>query len=281
LRVEELLKTLESYVKNTNKIIKLLKDYQKSRSEPVNNAYVLEKKIQTIEKHLPEKGDQVWVRDLRHWLAEEKENVVGFKDEFRIKFGQELSTLFHGEGKKIKGQYPVIRIGLYSLNIDFQFGTATLYYGPEIEKIRSNILLQPEVIFRTVKDFDEKLRDQRITAAGIYENLHSAYKRGVVLNKLSFGDKIPIMKVLNEYVLLQQSNKFFADPQRNNFRECSRVTLSYLMYFLKKSELCQKNIRFHVATFDATVDKKNALWIPDNEDGEGTHYSHISFLKDS
>ena len=279
--MEELLKTLGGYVKNTNKIIKLLKDYQKSRSEPVNNAYILEKKIQTIEKLTLEKGDQGWAQDLRHWLADEKENLVGFKDEFRIKFGQELSTLFHGEGKKIRGQYPVIRIGFYSFNIDFQFGAATLYYGPEIEKIRSNIVLQPEIVFKAVKDFDEELRNQRITAAEIYENLHSAYKRGVVLNKLSFGAKIPIMEVLNEYVLLQQSNKFFADPQRNNFRECSRVTLSYLMYFLKKSELCQKNIRFHVATFDATVDKKNALWIPDNEDGEGTHYSHISFLKDS
>jgi hypothetical protein len=279
--VEELLKTLGTSVKTTNKIIRLLRDYQKSRSEPVDNVYILEKKIQTIEKHLPEKGDEASAQSLRRWIADEKQNIPGFKDEFRIKFGQELTALFQVEGKKIRGQYPIIRVGFYSLKIDFQFGSVTMYYGPEIEKIRSNILLQSDVVFKTVKDFDDKLRSQKKTAADIYDNLHKAYKQGLALNERSFGDKLPIVEVLGGFVWLQQSNKFFADPQRNNFRECSRVVLSYLMYLLKSSDIYQKNIRFHVATFDATVEKKNALWIPDNEEGEGTHYSHISFLKDS
>jgi len=279
--VEELLKTLGTLVKNTNKIIKLLKDYQKNRSEPVDNAYILEKKIQAIEKHISERGEEVLVQSLKQWIADEKRNIIGFKDELRIKFGQELTALFHGEGKKIRGQYPIIRVGFYSLKIDFQFGSVSMYYGPEIEKIKSNILLQPGIVFKTVEDFDENLRSQKTTIADIYENLHKAYKRGLALSNQSFGDKLPIMEVLSDFVLLQQSDKFFSDPQRNNFRECSRVALSYLMYFLKSSDIFQKNIRFHVATFDATVEKKNALWIPDNEEGEGTHYSHISFLKDS
>ena len=52
-----------------------------------------------------------------------------------------------------------------------------------------------------------------------------------------------------------------------------------MLYLLKKSNLLEKGIRLHVATFDATVDKIHSIWILENEDGEGTHYSQISFEK--
>lgn len=234
-----------------------------------------------IEKHLPELGAKELVKDLAEWLVEEKKNIDGFKEEFRIKFGQELSALFAREGKKIRGQYPVLRVGLYTLKIDFQFGSVTLFFGPEVEKIKSKIPLQSGTVFETVKKFDENLQTHKMTVTEIYETLHQAYKRRLVLTGQSFGEKVLIVKVLNEFVLLRQSKKFLIDPQKSNFREYPRVTLSYLMYFLKKSEFFEKNIRLHVATFDATVDKINALWIPENDEGEGTHYSYISFLKDS
>ena len=276
-----MLRILNTQQKNTNKIIKLLKDYQKIRAEPIDNVYLLEKKIRMIEKSFPENPGEELRNNLQRWVAEEKQHIIGFKDEFRIRFGQELSALFQRTGKKIRGQYPVIRIGFYSLKVDFQFGIVAMYYGPEVEKIKANILLQPEIVFKTVQDFEKELRGYETTAAAIYEILHNAYKRTLVLKNLVYGDKIPIMELLSDFVLLRQSKKFYADPRKKHFQECSRITLSYLMYFLKRSDTYQNNMRFHVATFDATVDKKNALWIPDNEEGEGTHYSHISFIKKS
>lgn len=277
--MDEILKDLKSLVKSSNKIVKLLNDHCKIRSEPVDNAYILEKNLQTIEKHLPELVAKELVKDLTEWLVEEKKKIDGFKEEFRIKFGQELSALFARAGKKIRGQYPVLRVGLYTLKIDFQFGSVALFFGPEVEKIKSKIPLQSATVFETVKRFDDDLQTHKMTVTEIYETLHQAYKRRLVLTGQSFGEKVLIVKVLNEFVLLRQSKKFLIDPQKSNFREYPRVILSYLMYFLKRSEFFEKNIRLYVATFDATVDKMNALWIPENDEGEGTHYSHISFEK--
>lgn len=272
-----MLKTLQTLVKSINKIIKLLKNYQNLRSEPIENAFLLDKKLLEIERHLPENGGNEFKQSLVKWLAEEKQNIEGYKEEFRIKFGQELASLFQREGIKIKGQYPTLRVGFYTLKIDFQFGSVVMYYGPEIEKVKARIPLQAAAVYKTVKNFDSKLRGQKTKAAEIYEILRRAYNRRLTLNNQSFGEKAPIMEVLGEFVLLQQPSKFFNDPQKSHFRECSRVNLSYLMYFLKRSEFFEKNIKLYVATFDATVEKKNALWIPENEEGEGTHYSHISF----
>ena len=50
-----------------------------------------------------------------------------------------------------------------------------------------------------------------------------------------------------------------------------------MLYLLRKSNLLERGIKLYVATFDATIDKMNSIWILENENGEGTHYSHISF----
>lgn len=277
--MDEILKSLRTVVKGINKLIKLLNNYDKIRSKPVDNAYLLEKNLQMIERCLSELAVKELVKDLIEWLVKEKKKIDGFKEEFRIKFGQELTALFAQEGKKIRGQYPILRMGIYTLKIDFEFGSVDLFFGPEVEKIKSKIPLQAVTVFETVKKFDNDLHASKMTAADMYETLHEAYKRRLIMTGQSFGEKTPIMKVLSEFVLLQQSKQFLIDPQKSKFRGYSRVTLSYLMYFLKRSEFFEKNIRLHVATFDATVDKINTLWILGNDEGEGTHYSHISFEK--
>jgi hypothetical protein len=279
--VDQLLKILATLTKHTNKITKLLKDYEKARTRPADNAYILEKKMNDIEKYVQEKEYGAVIPELQEWINREKADIDAFKEEFRIAFGQALNTLFQKDGKKIRGQYPVIRVGLYTLKIDFQFGSVALYYGPEIEKIRSGIRLHAETVYGIVKQCDDELHARQLEAADTYEILHNVYKRRLALHGLGFGAKIPIMDVLSGFVLARQSKKFMIDPQSNNFKGISRIALSYLMFALKKTDIFQQNIRLHVATFNETVDKKNALWIPDNEDGEGTHYSHISFIKGS
>ena len=87
---------------------------------------------------------------------------------------------------------------------------------------------------------------------------------------------MPIIEVLNEFVFIKQPQKFFNDPKKENFKDYPRIKLSYLLYILRKSNNAGKGLKFYVANFDATGDKKNSIWIPDNDEGDGTYYSYIS-----
>ncbi len=275
--MKEIIDSLRTLVNSLNRIIKLVNAYNKTKENPVDNAYLLEKNIGEIERLISELPDFELKNRLNTWLKKEKQGVETFKEDFRFKFGKELTALFSNEGKKIKGQYPLIRVGFYTLKLDFQFGQATLFFGPEIEKIKSKISLQPKVIFETIKKYDNDLNMMKSTPEEIFKGLYKAYSNRIKLANKSFGEKLLITDVLNEYVMLKQSRKFFVDPQKTHFHEYSRVKLSYMLYLLRKSNLLERGIKLYVATFDATIDKMNSIWILENENGEGTHYSHISF----
>ncbi len=277
--IKECAENFKALSKNTRKITKLLAEYEKLKENPSENAYILEKNLNEIKKAAGLLPDFSLKESLMSWIEHAKGELEKAKEDFRFRFGQQLKELLQKDGKQLRGQYPLLKIGFYTLNLNFEFGEATLYFGPEIEKIRSKIPLQPIKIYEMIKRYDNDLRTVKSTPEDIFRSLYDAYSRRIKLDNKSFGEKLLITEVLSEFVMLKQSKKFFTDPQKSNFREYSRVKLSYLLYFLKKSDVLEKGIRLYVATFDATVDKIHSIWIPESEDGEGTYYSHISFVK--
>ena len=277
--MDEIIIDLKTLIKNLNKIIKLVDIYTKIKGNPTFNAYVLEKKISEIERVIKELPEFGLITSLNKWVTQEKIGIEKIKEDFRFRFGQELKALLQKDGKKIRGQYPLLRIGLYTLKLNFEFGEAVLYFGPEVEKLKSKIPLQPEIISEAIKKYDDELRAVKFTPEEIFKDLSQAYRNKLTLANKPFGEKLLITEVLSEFVFSKQSKQFFIDPKRSNFQEYPRVRLSYLFYLLKKSNLFQRGLRLHVATFDATVNKLHSFWIPENENGDGTYYSYISFEK--
>lgn len=253
--------------------------YEKARAEPVNNAYVLEKKIAEIEKAVTALPDIEQTKTLQSWLHKQREEIEKLKEDLRFQFGQELTAVFVKEGKTLRGQYPVLRVGLYTLRVDFEFGEANLFFGPEVEKIKSKIPMQPQAIYHVIKKFDHDIKDGPFEPEKIYDDILAAYGRCLSIADKSFGDKVLITEVLKEYVFLKQPKKLMIDATKKNFREYSRMKLSYMLYRLKNTNVIEHGMRFHVATFDATTDKLQSLWIPDNEEGDGTYYEYLSFEK--
>lgn len=279
--MQEVLEGLKGLIKSSQRIKKLLDSYTRLKEDPVLNAYLMEKKVLEISKIVNSLPDFVIKESLITWLSQQKEILEKAKEDFRFMVGERIKEFFQKENIKIKGQFPNLRIGLYTLKMNFEFGEATLYFGPEIERIKSKIPLEPMTIYQTVKQYDEELKDIKFEPYEFHQDLLTAYQRRLSLLNKPCGEKLLITEVLSEYVITKQPPQFFTDPRKENYKEFSRTKLSYLLYRYKNSELSIKKPRFYVATFDATTDRRRALWIPDNEEGEGTYYSYIAFEKDT
>lgn len=253
--------------------------YEKARAEPIVNAYLLERKIAEIDKATRALPEIEQTKAVQAWLHKQREEVGKLKEDLRFRFGQELTALLEKDGKSLRGQYPVLRIGLYTLRVDFEFGEASLFFGPEIEKIKSKIPLQPQIIHQTITECDKDMKGASFEPDKVYDDMLIAYRRCLSISNKSFGDKVLITEVLKEYVFLKQPKKLMIDATRKNFQEYSRMRLSYMLYRLKNTDAIERGMRFHVATFDATTDRLQSLWVPDNEEGDGTHYEYLSFEK--
>jgi len=276
---KELIENFKGLAKNSNKTAKLLENYMTLKQSSTENAYLLEKKLAELSKNTDRLPDFDHKKSLIAWIDQEKNALAKAKDDFRFKFGQELKILLQSQNKSMRGQYPLLKIGLYTLKLDFEFGEAILYFGPEVEKLKSKIPLHPAKIFETIKKYDEELQITKFDPDEIFKALYQAYKNRLTLTNKALGEKLLITEVLSEFVILKQSKQFFIDPRKENFQEYPRPKLSYLLYLLKKTDLYQKGMRLHVATFDATTDKLRSFWIPENDNGDGSYYSYISFEK--
>ncbi len=269
---------LKRLARVSNKAAKHIAQYLQIQ-ETEDNVYILDKKIDEIERSCEELPECDLKKNVRCWIAQRRDRIKELKEEFRFTFGKKLTSLFSADGKQVKGQFPIIRVAWYTVKMDFEFGETEVFFGPEVEKILSKIPLHPGAIYDEVRKFDEKLKSSCKEPEKLLSNIRSAYERVLRIEGKQPGEKVSIIEVMNQFVLVNQTKKFRADPSKTLFRETSRVMFSYIVHLLKKTHAA--GLRLHVATFDATVDKTRALWVPEDETGEGTHYSYLSFDMDS
>ncbi|OYD14574.1 hypothetical protein CH330_08180 [candidate division WOR-3 bacterium JGI_Cruoil_03_51_56] len=281
--MEKLLARLKNSAVLSQRIAKRLVAYHGLLSEPVSNAFRREKALNEIKRLMQALPDTELHRMVEEWCSKEQTLVAQGKEEFRFRFGTNMANGLNAAGLKVKGQLPVLRVGMFSLRVDFASGTAIVFWGPEVERLKGGVSLAPDELVKILVSWTKNLGKRASDPVKLKSQLFDAYHRILVLNGLEPGTRIPLLDILAELVLLIQPRSFRVNPARAKFVEYPRVRFSYDLYRLKTSGEPMKGkeqLRLHVATFDATTQKTRALWVPDNEEGEGTYYSYISFSRE-
>ncbi|MEO0081406.1 MAG: hypothetical protein ABIL25_03810 [candidate division WOR-3 bacterium] len=277
--MEGLLARLNSVAAGSQKVAKRLVAYRMLLTDPVNNAFAREKALAGVSGLVNQFPDSELREVLAEWVAAEQAAIERDKEEFRFGFGTQLAQALEQAGLKVRGQLPVLRAGMFSLRVDFAAGKAVIFWGPEVERLKESVRLVPAELASTLIRWSRSLKEKSMEPERLARLMTEGLRRVYVQRGLEPGSRVPLLEVLAEVVLLMQPKGFRADPSREKFVEYPRVRFSYDLFRLKASgQLGQASagIRVHVATFDKTTDKTSALWVPDNEEGEGTYYSYIS-----
>jgi hypothetical protein len=278
--MEGLIECLRALSASALRLSKRLSEYKLLLADPVNNVHEREKALADIGRLAAALSESGARTRLDEWLTAERADIEARKAEFKFEFGRQFVAGLEGSGISVRGQLPVLRTGLFTLKADFAAGTAAIFWGPEIEKLKAGLKLEPLALARTVRSYQERLVQKAIEPERLLKQLQAAYRRYCVVTGQPEGTRVFLLDLLSELVLLLQPESFRLNPAQEKFVEYPRIRFSYDLFRLKQAgqfSVAGKRLKLHVANFDATTEKSKALWVPDNEEGEGTHYSYVSF----
>jgi hypothetical protein len=272
---------LDKFILQLGKIKKKLETISSALPEQViSRPYEFESSILEIKKILntPPLSDTLkdsnLYKELIDFTEQELQKVSKFKEEFHFNLGTRFKELFTGFGE-IKGQLPILRIKFYTIKLNYNIGEAQTWWGPEKELIDKNAL-EPGIVFQTIKTFDDNLTKIWNSPEDFLKVLKFAYERYIKINNSEINAKVNLMDLLPEIAILMQGRSFKIDPTKSHYSEYSRIHYSFDLYRLKTTQQNQ-NIQLSVATFAITEDRSKSLWVPDNENGEGTYFQSIAF----
>ena len=275
--LKELKEEIRKVGRNSSNLAKLLAQFERLSASPTDNAYKLDELLEKIQKisttyHLEEIEPK-----LRSWIDKSVSDISSSKERFKHEFGRKLQELLRNRGFELGGRYPDLKVKFYTIHVEFPKGVASLFFGHE--PIKNKIPLSPESITNALEPVHRNL-NRTFNPAKFIEILYEAYRRVCLIRELLPGEKVPIIEVLQQLVLLVQPPQFMADPTKDHYRGYGRAHFGYDLYRLRLSGARTKEgqtLGLLTATFDATRKRENFIWVPDNERGDGTTYSLIFF----
>jgi hypothetical protein len=279
--MEGLTELLRSLSDQSQRLARRLAAYRDLLADPVNNVHARARAFARLSEAIQAFPDSEVRQRLVDWQRQELHAIEEGRAEFRFVFARQLVAGLEGSGMTAKGQLPLLRVGLFTVRADLDAGSATIFWGPEVEKLKSGLDLAPAGLATMLRKWNERLRQKSVEPSRMAERLHAAYRRFCGLEGLGAGTRVFLVDLLSELVLLMQPESFRLNPAQEKFIEYPRVRFSYDLFRLKQAgafAVGDAQLKLHVANFDATTEKAKALWVPDNEEGDGTHYSYVSFI---
>jgi hypothetical protein len=261
-------------------LVRRVKEYEELQKDEIANVHRLEKALPHIRQQINLLTESDRKAKLLEWCGEQDARVRSLKDDFRYRFGGDLKAALAEHGLPLEGQFPLLHAGFYTTKVDFEAGYARIYWGPEVEVIRSRLALSAADVANAIVSFDQQLKHRGFQASVFVRQLNAAYERNLQASGRPAASRVLITEIMGEVAFQIQPKKFAVNPVRENFQDYSRVQFGYDLYRLKQSgEQVSggKVLRLFVATFDSTTEKSKSLWVPDSEQGTGTYYSYLSF----
>lgn len=264
--------------------IKELRGYQKKISEldrmvhgiyqhiekgtlPPELAAKYEKAV-TLARSLADSGTGKAICDnVSNWLTQVGPLIREKLKQYALREINELSKLLKEQQLQLQGQMPQFRVGLFWIDVDQNKLQATIWYGPKQEK-EDTCPLSAQRIWETLRTCKANL-GSKLAPEQFFAKLQQQYKLLAKQPK----ERVPLIQLLPYIAIAVQDSRFSIDPRKNYYKEYRRADFSYDLYRIRS--LAGK---FQLATAPRakTRSKRDFLWIPHDEKGNGSVFSEIT-----
>lgn len=270
----EILEDVRALKKDIDIISKLLYEIVNLEKEPLDNLYKLITKVNKLNEAACQlQRRQLPIDEINEWTKNYRRRQDDLLERNKIQFGTELENHLKSLNMPLSGQYPKLRAGWFTLELDAAQGTVKLWYGPE-----QSYLAGCRFSVREVKECLQTAQaslGSDLSKAEFAQRLKEACRRAAG-EKL--GERVPIMRVFKQIVPLIEEQLPEQTEEQNRRQKYRPPDFSYDLYRLFH-ESHPPEVQMIVSTRSHTQNKGDFLWIPDNINS-GTTYSHIKFRED-
>ncbi|MEM3394056.1 MAG: hypothetical protein QXY79_03315 [Candidatus Methanomethylicia archaeon] len=279
MTLNEYLDKLVKQQKEMQLTIKLLRNVSKlvpvMEQKEVDELYKVKTKLSKIDENIEKLIKNIEEMKQMPKMSEYQKVIDNIWNKKISKFGVMLEERLKMLGISLSGHYPTLSASIFTIELNFDEINAKIWYGPK-QELLGKLPLSIDKIITFIENERKKIGSQ-FSSEEFSGYLQKAYER-VVGPK--WGEPAQIIKVLVELSFLIQKPRFLIDPKRENYKSYSRADFSYDLYKLRL--LPSSNplvIKPHlvVSTRENTKNRDSFLWIPDDENGKGTCFSHIIY----
>lgn len=270
MELAHLLNEMKASRREDDQFFKLLQEIATLDKDRITNLPKIKTKLIRLDSLLSQPTQRL-PRSVSQWATQYKQDLSEAEAQVRKNFGINLEQALKSLSMSLTGQYPELKAGLFTFKLDFEKDRVAIWYGNEQEKLDECRVLADDVAKRVenlLKNLGSGLEQDVFI-----EKLRQAYRRtvGGVDNQ-----PVPIIQVLPEVAFLIQGAMFLQEPLREHYRSYSRADFSYDLYRYGKKAVSH-GLRLTIAVRANTRRRTDFLWIPDDDRGHGTAYSHIQF----
>ena len=276
--IASLTRQLTAFKKDVQTVAKAIHEIEKLDKKRSDNVKALKQRVQKLELVVNRMGEIPSQCDVvRDWLQQYKQDLSQAEEALINTFGTQLEDELGKVGFSLGGHYPDLKTYLFTVEPDFQKHLCYIWLGPKEEKL-GQCTMAPQDVAKMVQRLSSSI-GAGLPEQQMWQKVLEAYRRALGANR---GGPAPILLVLSELCFLLQSPRFLSDPRKEYYRAYSRADFSFDLYRLRKftsKENAQSELHLVVATMALTKKKKDYLWVPGDDRGTGTRYSHLEFRK--
>ena len=278
--MRELIKLLSKQQSLLKKISQSLKNISMDEPNISKKVSIATTEIRQVERDLENvQLDSSLKAQIKSEIDAVKLEISNLERQARMEFGKELSNLLSDKGFTLEGNYPKLRASIYTFVIDIAANKATLYYGPEIEKIDTCKAI-PSELASLMFNSNEKILQREFDNKAFLENLYKSYLLCLVQNNKKIGDEVLISEIISAYAFTIQDKRFKTNPLKKHYTEYDRILFSYDLSKLRERIIGGFEVKLITARRSETKNRLDVLWMPPLQGkGLGETISNIKFTE--
>jgi hypothetical protein len=270
--IAELLTNLNALRKNTDQAIRLLTSIDSMNGDLAVNLPRLMKnltKLDDLSNECSEKNPIFKV--ISTWANAYEQEIETEKERLKDRFGLLLENLLKDQGYTLEGNFPRFTAGFFTIEVDYQKWSTKIWYGPRQELLDTSPFSASQVA-AYIKGARERL-GSRLPSNELLGLLRSTFFEFVS------SDPSGAVSIIDLYEGLAQkicppSQDAHSSSTEHKMKDYGRADFSYDLFRVQGLAGYPELI---TATRAFTKKRDGFLWVPENENGKGTTYSHIRF----